>query len=166
MAIACLENLACDTHTSSTQKATSPPDTAAAREVHFEMLGPAGSAILIPALVNGTSVQLVLDTGATFTCVDEKLATELALPKDRRMIAAGVGIGGAGAVGLVRIDSLRVGAATAKDLTACTLDLAQLQRIHPGVRGLLGLNFIRHYRLTLDFERRVAQFADPNQKGL
>jgi predicted aspartyl protease len=162
--IACVGSVACDAR-SSAGKATAAADRAS-RNVHFEMLGVGGSAIVVPAQINGTRVELVLDTGATFTCVDEKLATELGLPRERGIAASGIGVGGAGAVGLVRVDSLRVGGAIVKALTACTLDLGQLQRIRPGVRGLLGLNFIRNYRLTIDFERQIAQFADPTAKGL
>lgn len=160
---ACLAGGACESR-EARSRATSVADSSAG-EVRFDLLGPGGSAIIVPAEVNGKRVELVLDTGATFTCVDEKLASELSLAKDRRTIASGVGAAGAGRIGLVRIDSLRVGAAVAKGLTACTLDLAQLRQIRGGVRGLLGLNFIRNYRLTLDFDRQVAQFT-PSSKGL
>ena len=161
---ACVGSAACDAR-SSAGKATAATDSAS-RNVHFELLGAGGSAIIVPAEINGTRVELVLDTGATFTCVDEKLATELGLPGEHGMAASGIGVAGAGAVGLVRVDSLRVGGAIVRALTACTLDLGQLQRIRPEVRGLLGLNFIRNYRLTLDFERQIVQFADPTAKGL
>ena len=62
---------------------------------------------------------------------------------------------------LVGLDSIRVGGAVATDITACVLDLAQLKAVSPRVDGLLGLNFLRAYRVTLDFERSVLMLQRP-----
>jgi predicted aspartyl protease len=97
----------------------------------------------------------VLDTGATITCVDLPLAERLNLPEQRGQIGLGAGVGGAGRVRLVGIDSLRLGAAEASGLTACVLDLQQVRAISPDVAGLLGLNFLKEFRVTLDFERNI-----------
>jgi hypothetical protein len=56
---------------------------------------------------------------------------------------------------------MRVGAASARGLTACALDLQVLRRVGPEVRGLLGLNFLRGFRVTLDFEREVLRLTRP-----
>lgn len=110
----------------------------------------------MPVHINGAeSVDLILDTGATLTCLDSSLVRELSLPTRRGITGAAVGVGGSGHVGIVSVDSVRIGAATARDLMACTMDLQALRTIGSDVRGLLGLNVLRHFRVTLDFQREV-----------
>lgn len=60
--------------------------------------------------------------------------------------------GGAGSIRLVEIDSMAVGDARAESLIGCALDLEQLGSLGLNARGLLGLNFLRAFRVTLDFE--------------
>lgn len=132
-----------------------PPDSAAG-EISFRLAGPGGAALLVPIYLNGEGpFEFVLDTGATITCVDQPLAERLNLPEQRGQIGLGAGVGGAGRVRLVGIDSLRLGAAEASGLTACVLDLQQVRAISPDVAGLLGLNFLKEFRVTLDFERNI-----------
>lgn len=132
-----------------------PPDSAAG-EIAFRLAGPGGAALLVPLYLNGQGpFEFVLDTGATITCVDQPLAERLNLQEQRGQIGLGAGVGGAGRVRLVGIDSLRIGGAEASGLTACVLDLAQVRAISPDVAGLLGLNFLREFRVTLDFNRNV-----------
>ena len=129
-------------------------------EVAFQMAGPGGAAMVVPVKLNGKGpFKLVLDTGATLTCLDDDLARRLNLPKIPAR-AAGVGVGGSGPVKLVRVQSLEVGTATANGLTACTLDLHHLKRLSPEVEGLLGLNFLKSYRVTLDFDRRIMSLEE------
>jgi predicted aspartyl protease len=120
--------------------------------VAFELAGPGGAALLVPVHVNGSGpYRFVLDTGATMTCIDGRLAARLELPEDGR-VGVGMGIGqAAGALRLVAIDSLRVGEATALGLSGCALDLEQFQAMGLEVEGLLGLNYLREFRVTLDF---------------
>ena len=117
---------------------------------------------MVPAYINGRGpIDLILDTGATLTCLDSTLVRELALPPRRGTIGAAVGVGGAGRVQMVRVDSMRVGEARAQELTACSLDLAALRVVSRDVRGLLGLNFLRSFRMTLDFDRKTLQLTKP-----
>lgn len=132
-----------------------PPDSAA-REVAFELAGPGGAALVVPVHVNGQGpFRLVLDTGATFTCLDRQVANALELPPARGVAGVGAGVGGAGQMRLVQVDSLRVGAAGASDLTACALDLRHTSSVGLEIDGLLGLNFLRAFRVTIDFQREV-----------
>jgi predicted aspartyl protease len=144
----------------STARATAVDSTAG--EVAFELAGPGGVALIVPVYLNGAGpFQLVLDTGATITCVDDGIAQRLELPERRGQIGYGAGVGATGRVRLVGLDSIRVGGAVATDITACVLDLAQLKAVSPRVDGLLGLNFLRAYRVTLDFERSVLMLQRP-----
>jgi predicted aspartyl protease len=136
----------------------------AAGEVGFRWAGPGGAALVVSARVNGRApVDLILDTGATLTCVDTSLVRELALPEQRTILGAAVSIRGAGRVRLYSVDSLQVGAAVARGLTVCALDLRALRPVSPEVRGLLGLNFLRSFRVTLDFERDILRLAPPGE---
>jgi predicted aspartyl protease len=121
--------------------------------VAFRMAGPGGAALMVPVHINGTGpYDFVLDTGATMTCLDRSLVSRLQLPEATGQRGVGMGIGdGPGALELVRIDSLRVGDATAMELTGCALDLDQFRAVGLEVDGLLGLNYLQEFRVTLDF---------------
>jgi len=137
------------------------PADAEAGEVDFRMAGPGGAALMVPVYVNGEGpLDFVLDTGATFTCVSEQTAERLALP-ERHATGVGVGVGGTGRLRLVQIDSLRLGGAVAADLPACRLDLSHAEALGIGLDGLLGLNFLSNFLLTVDFEREVVRLEPP-----
>lgn len=132
------------------------PADAGAGEVEFEMAGAHEAAVVVPVTLNGAGpFRFVLDTGATITCVDQALADSLGLPEQEGVQGFGAGVGGQGRVRILRIDSIAVGAATATDLPACALDLGGLGRVDLDVDGLLGLNFLQSFLVTLDFERDV-----------
>jgi predicted aspartyl protease len=134
----------------------------AAGEVAFRWAGPGGAAMVVPVRINGgDQVDLIFDTGATLTCVDTELARELALPEQRGVRGAAVGVGGAGHVRLHAVDSLQIGAAVARGVSVCALDLQALRAVSRDVRGLLGLNVLRSFRVTLDFDREVVRLAPP-----
>jgi predicted aspartyl protease len=103
----------------------------------------------------------VLDTGATLTCVDQTLADGLALESPRGTVGFGAGVASQGQLRLVRIDSMRVGAAHASNVPGCVLDLSHIRSVGVNAAGLLGLNFLRSFRVTLDFERSVLILQDP-----
>jgi predicted aspartyl protease len=132
-----------------------PPDSAAG-EVPFELTGPGGAALVVPVHVNGEGpFDFVLDTGATLICLDQGLVERLGVPMDGRRRGVGAGIEGTGRIQLVGLDSVRVGAARANELSACVLDLAHTQALGIEFDGLIGLNFLREFRVTLDFGRNV-----------
>jgi predicted aspartyl protease len=139
-----------------------PPADSAAGELGFRLDGPGGAAIVVPVHINGRGpIDLILDTGATITCVDTSLAREFALPEQRLTIGTAVGVGGAGRVRLHRVDSLRVAGAVARRLNVCAMDLSAMRVVAPSVRGLLGLNVLKPFTVTIDFRRSVLRLAAP-----
>ena len=140
----------------------SPSETAPG-EVRFEMAGPNKAAIIVRVKINGQGpYDFVLDTGATFTCVDRQLAEELKLPDWSGPLGTVVITGGQGEMGFVKIDRLEVGdTASATDLVACKLDLSRMQPPGFAMKGLLGLNFLKCYRMTIDFERDTLLLEKP-----
>lgn len=138
------------------------PADSAAGEIAFDLAGPGDAALMVPVFLNGEGpFDFVLDTGATLTCVDQAIATRLQLPAARGVVGVGAGVGGAGRMQILRLDSLRIGAARAGDLTVCALDLKHTGSIGLEIDGLLGLNFLRSFRVTLDFERKVLHLRAP-----
>lgn len=131
-------------------------DTAAG-EVPLRVAGRGGAVLMVEVHINGAGpYNLVLDTGATLTCIDERVARQLSLPRKTGAIGLGAGVGGSGRVELVHIDSVRLGATTLQNLTACVLDLRHLRELGAGgVSGLLGLNFLTNFHVTLDFDQRL-----------
>ncbi|HJU87906.1 MAG TPA: retropepsin-like aspartic protease [Gemmatimonadaceae bacterium] len=128
----------------------------AAGEIPFRLAGAGGAALIVPVTINGHGpFEFILDTGATLTCVAEATVTELSLPTRPLSIGYGVGVGGSGRLRIVEIDSLRVGSARATELPACALDLSVMAPTGIRVHGLLGLNFLRNFRVSLDFDRNV-----------
>lgn len=121
-------------------------------EVRFELAGPGGAALVVPVRINDAGpFPFVLDTGATLTCVEDGLASELDLPRAEASIAIGGGLRGLGPMRLVTLDSVQLGEAVMADLHGCVVDLAPIRQAGLDVRGLLGLNFLRAYRLIVDF---------------
>lgn len=138
------------------------PVDSAAGEVEFTMAGRGGAALVVPVHVNGTGpYDFVLDTGATITCIDDALSRELQLEKLRGVSGVAAGVGGSGQIELVRVDSVRVGQATAHGLEACVVDLQHLQGVGLEIDGLVGLNLLSSFRVTLDFERSVLTLGPP-----
>lgn len=144
-----------------TAGAPSAADITGTGEVPFTLAGTGGAAILVPVQINGTGpYQFILDTGATLTCVDQELATRLQLPEPVGMIGHGATVSETGTVGLHRINTLVVGGATASQLTACALDLQRMRQVGLRADGLLGLNFLKSFKVSLDFDRKVLTLSE------
>lgn len=132
--------------------------------VPIRLAAPGDAALLVPVRINGHGpYDFILDTGATLTCVDQRMADSLALPEARGHIGVGTGIrGGTGSMRLVEIDSVAVGEARAEGLIGCAVDLEPFRATGLEVQGLLGLNFLTEFRVTLDFASERLTLAEPN----
>lgn len=97
-----------------------------------------------------TEVQMLLDTGATYTMISRSVATQLGLTRhatSARLLTAS----GPLDVPLHAVHSLAVaGAEVSGGLAVAVCDNCA----NNAVSGLLGLNFLRHFELTIDDERR------------
>ncbi len=107
------------------------------------------AAIVVDAVLNGKlAVPLLLDTGASLTRLTRQVATDLrisfteGLPKMKFMTSGGIVESP-----IAKLESLQVGGAEVRDLDVA-IDLDGHLRV-----GLLGLNFLRHFKLTLDPEQ-------------
>ena len=107
-----------------------------------------GASVIVPVMFNGgLKANLALDTGATITVVSQRIASHLAL---RALGASKVGtVGGVITVPLARLRSLKVGEAEVHDLVVSIHDFST----DPRIEGLLGLDFLKHFHVSLDARR-------------
>jgi len=125
---------------------------AAHAEVPFRLAGPAKPLVLVPAFVNGRGPHtFVLDTGASATVLSPELAASLQI----ETVAAEpmTGAGGMLQATLGRAGSLTVGGAALQDVAVMVADfLVDLAGVAgTPLDGVLGYNFLRHFRVTLDY---------------
>jgi len=92
---------------------------------------------------------LQLDTGASVTMVSSRVANKLGLSTlgSRR----GVTVGGIITVPTARVNSLNVGGAEVNDMVVSIHDFSP----HPRIDGLLGMDFLKHFLVSLDAHRKL-----------
>ena len=107
--------------------------------IPIEIFGPSGSTILRAAL----------DTGAVYTVVSSEILTAIGyepnLVRDRIQITTGSGLESATRINVQQINALSQSRYSFPVL-AYTLPVSA------GIDGLLGLDFLRHRQLTIDFQ--------------
>jgi predicted aspartyl protease/thioredoxin-like negative regulator of GroEL len=119
----------------------------------------------------GKPLNFIIDTGATVSVLSEKAA---ALEGAQSFIQQGSMrvFGAAGVAENVKIASLprlAIGSYSREKINAAVLDLEPVNETAGFLQsGILGGNFLRHYRITFDFEKGIVRFepleADPMQK--
>ena len=135
------------------------PADSAAGEVPFT----GNAAMVVPVHINGVGpLNFALDTGATLTCVDRAVASRMELPETRGLPGITAGAAAVGEIRVVILDSLRVGGAGMIELPACVVELAHARQVGVEIDGLLGLNFLRAYRVGIDFDRRILSLTNPS----
>ena len=124
------------------------------REIAFQSAHAENPLVVVPVFVNEKGpYDFALDTGASSTVISLELAAEFGLATEK--IAQLIGGGGRVNASRVQLSSLAVGASRQENLTAAASDfLAQLNAaLGSKLQGIVGYNFLRHYRVTLDYPR-------------
>jgi predicted aspartyl protease len=134
-----------------------------ASRIKFRLAGGAQPLILVPVSVNDEGpFDFIFDTGAGTSL----LSTELAKQLDVRIIGAkeGQSAGGKVSVSLAKVDSLAVGEIRLPDLDVGIVDLSHVGKtIGARIDGDLGYNFIKHFRITIDYRNLEIRFDDPKR---
>src|SRR5579872_3720323 len=105
--------------------------------------------------INGRGpYRFLVDTGAERTLIAEEIATQLALPRGRRVLVEGIIRGQPAA--LVQIASLRMGT-----LVCPPLEVPVLPRAMLGIDGYLGLDVLDSHRVVLDFRSGTLSVERP-----
>lgn len=129
--------------------------------VPFRLVGGSQPLSVVPGRVNGVGpFTFALDTGAGQPVLAPEPAARLGLRIDQTKTATGAG--GQIAVGLARTESFAVGEAARRDVPVIVS--GEIGRISTAVGtnldGVVGYEFFRHYRLTLDYRTRLLTLAD------
>lgn len=123
--------------------------------------------VIIKAVFNGSvTAPMAIDTGAPGTVISSTLAKKLGLfdeDQGRLLITAG-GIGGSTPAVRSIIDTIRVGEAKIEFVPTTII-----APISNAFDGLLGLDFVSNYSVTIDAKRKVVVFEelprDPDHPG-
>ena len=132
-------------------------------KVKFRLAGGAQPLILLPVQVNGKGpFQFILDTGAGTSLLSSELAKQLKV----RIISTkeGQSAGGKVSVSLAKVDSLALGAAKIDEVDVGIVDLSHIGKtIGAKIDGDIGYNFLKHFRIAIDYQSCDIRFDDPTR---
>lgn len=127
-----------------------PPSGSLPRGTIVVPVEAAGSAVIVPVILNRSlRAYLMLDTGATGTLVSRRIASNLGLPKigSTKVFT----VGGPVTRPIARLRSLKVGEAEVQNLVVLIHDFHP----HPRIEGLLGMDFLRRFHVSLDSRKQL-----------
>lgn len=107
-------------------------------------------AVLVPAAINQTPVQMQVDTGASRSSVTPDIATELRLSPDATRRSNVLGTGGIVVSTNTMLQSFEVGGQLWPGRSFVTAPLARTFQEDPPVAGLLGANYLSDFDVELD----------------
>jgi hypothetical protein len=120
--------------------------------------------MVVEAKVNGVGpFRFLVDTGTTRTVIDPALANQLQVPT--------VGEVNVTTVlhyrqdKLVRLQDVQLGDASVSGLGAMVDKLTRQKMLAPGIRGVLGEDFLSRFDLLIDYKQRQIQFNAPPPAG-
>jgi predicted aspartyl protease len=114
--------------------------------------------IIVPVSIDGSApYDFLLDTGASKTMVDQKLADQLALPRITEKTVSGML--GSAKMSVVHIDSLSVAGASVAAGEIFSSD--HVPTVTAKVRGVLGEDFLQNFDLLIDYRHQSIQLQSP-----
>ena len=129
----------------------------------FRLAGGAQPLILLPTRVNGAGpFDFILDTGAGTSLLSAELAQQLNI----KILGTkeGQSAGGKISVSLAKVDSLALGQAKIEDVEVGIVDLGHIAKtIGTKIDGDVGYNFLKHFRVTIDYHTGEIRFDDPKR---
>jgi predicted aspartyl protease len=132
-------------------------------KVKFRFAGGAQPLILLPVEVNGDGpFEFILDTGAGTSLLSSELGQRLGV----KIIGSkeGQSAGGAVSVSLAKVSSLAVASAKLDNVDVGLVDLSHIGKtVGAKIDGDLGYNFLRHFRITLDYRKSEIRLDDPKR---
>jgi len=132
-------------------------------KVKFRLAGGAQPLILLPTRVNGAGpFDFILDTGAGTSLLSAELAQQLNI----KVLGTkeGQSAGGKVSVSLAKVESLALGQAKIEDVEVGIVDLGHIAKaIGTKIDGDVGYNFLKHFRVTIDYQTGEIRFDDPKR---
>jgi predicted aspartyl protease len=125
---------------------------------------------IISGSINGTTISLILDTGASRTVIDSALTTDLPAVENHNQETFAAGINAQKMeVRHVEIPSITFGKIKFSNLNAFSTDLSAISNLYEQmagmkIHGLIGCDFLEQHKATIDFGKRVIKLGvNPNQ---
>jgi predicted aspartyl protease len=132
-------------------------------KVKFRLAGGAQPLILLPTKVNGAGpFDFILDTGAGTSLLSAELAHQLNI----KILGTkeGQSAGGKVSVSLAKVDSLALGQAKIEEVEVGIVDLSHISKtIGAKIDGDVGYNFLKHFRVTIDYHMGEIRVDDPKR---
>jgi predicted aspartyl protease len=132
-------------------------------KVKFRLAGGTQPLILLPVQVNGEGpFEFILDTGAGTSLLSSDLRQKLGI----KILGSkeGQSAGGAVSVSLAKVRSLAVASAKLDNVDMGLVDLSHIGKtVGARIDGDLGYNFLKHFRITLDYRKSEIRFEDPKR---
>ncbi|HJX98769.1 MAG TPA: retroviral-like aspartic protease family protein [Chthoniobacterales bacterium] len=129
----------------------------------FRLAGGAQPLILLPVCVNGRGpFDFILDTGAGTSLLSSDLAKQLEV----KIVGSkeGQSAGGKVSVSLAKVDSFAVGETKLDDVDVGIVDLSHIgTTIGARIDGDLGYNFLKHFRVTINYRDCELRLEDPKR---
>jgi predicted aspartyl protease len=115
---------------------------------------------LVKVRINGLGpYTFFVDTGATVSIVSSALARKLHLPP-MAAVVHGVGAGGAFSTRAAKV-AITVGDLSQDSVLVSVFDVSQIEAALGPVDGALGYNFLKMYRVTIDYPNRRLCLEEP-----
>lgn len=132
-------------------------------KVKFRLAGGAQRLILLPVQVNDRGpFDFILDTGAGTSLLSSDLAKQLEV--EILGSKEGQSAGGKVSVSLAKVNSLAIGETKLVDVDVGIVDLGPIAKtIGEKIDGDLGYNFLKHFRVTIDYRNSEIRFDDPKR---
>ena len=132
-------------------------------KIKFRLAGGTQPLILLPTRVNGAGpFDFILDTGAGTSLLSTELAQQLKI----KVLGTkeGQSAGGKVSVSLAKVESLAIGQAKIEDVEVGIVDLGHIGKtIGTKIDGDVGYNFLKHFRVTIDYQTSEIRFDDPKR---
>ena len=114
----------------------------------------ANALLVVPVKINQSGpFDFMVDTGSQLNVIDPALAAQLNLKSQGTVGLVATAAYSQASVGV--LDSLEAGSQMVLKPLVVVQDLGPLQAADPRIRGVLGENFLAHFDVLIDYERRL-----------
>jgi len=123
-----------------------------------------GYLIVVQAMVNGAGpFSFLLDTGTTRTVIDPDLARQLQAPTVGEVVLTGILRERQDK--LIQLQNVRLGEVSVSSFGAIVDTLPRQKMLAPGIRGVLGEDFLSKFNFLIDYKGRLLRFGDEPPAG-
>jgi len=130
--------------------------------VHFKLHG--DYLVVLPVMVNGAGpYSFLLDTGAAATVIDPDLQRQLDAPPAGKSTVAW--LSGVQHDQCVRLNKVQLGPAAVAGLEVLVDTMGDVKKLLPGIRGVLGEDFLKYFDVLIDYQKRSLYFGEMTPDG-